>query len=276
MFFPATCVSQRGSVVKLAFPLPHHSVTKIKALWCVTPIGFVTRRETLFIRDPLSDCHCGLWLCVSKEVISSASFLISNPVSPCADTWFVINECLSLGAVRERVGTVTPVMTPGCLLKDSLQQNSWINRVTLWREMDGEASGVTESIPFFFHPSPFFASCGHCYAWEHVTCSMNWRKSVLKPWIYTEHLDICCSSHINYLKQSNFLQCNQDRLPAWQEHVGPLTDCWRSPDLCEKDVLIRKCLGHKIIFCCSLLCKGKRARVCGVGDVRSPVTHLTP
>lgn len=114
-FFSATCISQRASVVKSAFPLPHHPVRKIKALWCVTPVGFVTRRETLFIRDPLSDCRCGLWLRMSKEMISSASFLISNPVSPCADTWFVINECLSLGAVRERVGTVTPVkaVVPG-------------------------------------------------------------------------------------------------------------------------------------------------------------------
>ena len=76
------------SVAKLAFPLPHHSVRKIKALRCITPVGFVIWCEILLLRNPVFDCEHGLWLCMSKEMICSASFLISNSDLPCADTWF--------------------------------------------------------------------------------------------------------------------------------------------------------------------------------------------
>lgn len=40
---------------------------------------------------------------------------------------------------------------------------------------------------------------------------------------------------------------------------------------------MRKCLDHKTVFCCFLLCKGKRARVCGVGWCEgSSYTAKTP
>lgn len=85
MFFSAVCISQRVSVAVLAFPLPHHSVMKIKALRCISPVGFVVWCETLLLRDPVFNCQRGLWLCMSRVMICSVPSL---PVLPCSDTWF--------------------------------------------------------------------------------------------------------------------------------------------------------------------------------------------
>lgn len=149
----------------------------------------------------------------------------------------------------------------------SLQQNSWLNRVTIWREMDGEAPGITGSIPFF-------SSCGCCCGWEHMTCSVNWWKSVLKQWIYTEHLDICCSSHFNLLKQSTFWQCNQDVLPMRQGYVGP----WLIADV-HLTLVKKMCWWESVwvikqFFAVSYHVKGKGHVCVESGDVRAPATQL--
>lgn len=98
---------------------------------------------------------------------------------------------------REGQSTVRKWHSPG------QGEASPCNSVALWREMDGRTPGVLGSIPSFFP----------CVAIAVVGNSVNWWQSVLKHQTYTEHLDMCCSSHFNLfnlLKQSTFLQCNQD------------------------------------------------------------------
>lgn len=80
------------------------------------------------------------------------------------------------------------------------------NSTALWREMDGRTPGLVGSIPVF-------SSRGHGCSWEPMACSVNWWQSVLKHQIYTEHLAMCCSSHLNLfnlLKQGTFFKCDQD------------------------------------------------------------------
>lgn len=166
-FLSVTCIPQKLSVAKLTFLLSHHPLVKIKRLQCITAVGFGIwcknfLLETLSLIANMAFDFSGTrrWSALPHCSLVTLSYLgLTHD--------FVINEYLSPGAGREGVGTVTPVEAAVLRLsaQRSLQQNSWVNRIRLWREKRAEEQ---------WDPSHFFPPCGHFCGWEHMACSVNW------------------------------------------------------------------------------------------------------
>lgn len=165
-FLSVTCIPQKLSVAKLTFLLSHHPLVRIKHLQCITTVSFGAQCK-IFLLETLSliantafDFSRTRWSALPRSSLVILSYLgLTHD--------FVINEYLSPGAGREGVGTVTPVEAAVLRLSAQrpLQQNSWANRIMLWREKCAEKQ---------WDPSHFSPPCGHSCSWEHMACSVNW------------------------------------------------------------------------------------------------------